>query len=1223
MEEKPKVDEEDNEKLEVIKEDKNKLKFEDVRCENEDYINRHFAFESSDLINKGQYFVIYKAKDKSLNNEYVFLEIINLPNKDKEDEKKEFVTKFFNEQVSLLNEYKGKYFIKLNYTFRTINNYILVTDFYQMNLKNYLEKEGKTLDVNQIRELFNKINEVLKIIYEKKKKLINLIPSAIFLDFDENNYLIPKLIGNSDLPINYMSPERMNNDFYNEDNFLYSDEKDAMWSLGVLLYKTSKNKDLFSSLDQESYLKEIQMGHYLSSINSEKDDNLKDLIKNLVEIDPNKRLSFVDYLNHPFWGKKIIDSKDDKLLKEYNKTYNTNYKLYSEELVVDINDKIEKNDLIKLSQIHFNELKKLKINTKETNKCFEWLKYFSAKNLVELDLSKNDISKIDIFDKLSFKNLQILKLSKNHIDNIDFLINLPFPEIRKLILDHNCITNIDKLYKIDFKYIELINLRSNQISNINVLYKLPPKLLQKLDLTDNSIYIDQNNKSSLSLNLIKIRFFNYYFETFINCFDDEEELKETIITHFELENTKKSQIIIVYVLEDVIEPKIINTTSDLEQIKSFKGYINVLIDYNFNFSKNLCYKEISPQYEIMSILENNNKLRNEINNEKMYKKATPKDYLEKNLNIDLLKLYSSNLKEAETFVLNLISFVLDKSGIETYILNDNEETIKNDDSFKSIQDICFGGRNLEKYILHLKLGKEKVNEILESANEFNKFSLEYKSKISKLFNININDIIITNPRKGSLKIDVVIIGYPEITPEEFLTKLKRNDFNLESVNKKDIIDIIKFSRCIFDSRGNRSSDWGLNETRGGENYIPPLDWLGFGLKVLNQFDNGDNNWLSYEHPPNEYCIAYLPLWDKMELSENIKKLLLSKGIPNKSYSFLSQSFEKCINRKDPQNGLCGKGICLFQDIKIAEAFTSPIRIGYNLYKVVFMCRVKPDKIRSPNEFKELWILNSDSLEIRQYRILVKVEKEFPLYDDSLVVYFRPQDFYREIMIQKDESFFNTNNIRSHYNDKEFVLRTYTAGKYPYGGNTFLRTGNPNDYEKYGITKKNMYSFIYCLHKVLTDNELFSEKIEKVKDEEKLYRGVNIKFSDNLKVGSIFYFGGFTSASRSEEIARSFGGFKTLLVITITNNSGPNGKNYCYYIEELSQYKKQEEVIISAYCSFIITKIEKGENNDVVYLTCLGYTLEDTNPEDWEENKDYELIQHPGNNTNNTNYCNIF
>ena len=57
-----------------------------------------------------------------------------------------------------------------------------------------------------------------------------------------------------------------------------------------------------------------------------------------------------------------------------------------------------------------------------------------------------------------------------------------------------------------------------------------------------------------------------------------------------------------------------------------------------------------------------------------------------------------------------------------------------------------------------------------------------------------------------------------------------------------------------------------------------------------------------------------------------------------------------------------------------------------------------------------------------------------------------------------------------------------------------------------------------------------------------------------------------------------------LNISIQNN-GVNGKKvYCRDIENVSYYPMEEEVLITAFCRYIITGID--EHN--VYMDCLGY-----------------------------------
>ena len=81
---------------------------------------------------------------------------------------------------------------------------------------------------------------------------------------------------------------------------------------------------------------------------------------------------------------------------------------------------------------------------------------------------------------------------------------------------------------------------------------------------------------------------------------------------------------------------------------------------------------------------------------------------------------------------------------------------------------------------------------------------------------------------------------------------------------------------------------------------------------------------------------------------------------------------KSINRKSGQRKeQTGEGTIVYQNIEIAEKQASFIETDSFSFKLVIMCRVRPDKIRAPEDYKELWILNPNSEEVRPYRILVK------------------------------------------------------------------------------------------------------------------------------------------------------------------------------------------------------------------------------------------------------------
>ena len=106
----------------------------------------------------------------------------------------------------------------------------------------------------------------------------------------------------------------------------------------------------------------------------------------------------------------------------------------------------------------------------------------------------------------------------------------------------------------------------------------------------------------------------------------------------------------------------------------------------------------------------------------------------------------------------------------------------------------------------------------------------------------------------------------------------------------------------------------------------------------------------------------------------------------------------------------------------------------------------------------------------------------------------------------------------------------------------------------------------------------------VKNGTVVYRGISVAAPKDWKVGKRFYFGEFISTSLDINVAKNFSNGVTLLVITL-NNNGVNGRNnYCRYVEDISKYHGEKEVLVTAFCIFKITKID----GNTYYLDCEGY-----------------------------------
>ena len=193
----------------------------------------------------------------------------------------------------------------------------------------------------------------------------------------------------------------------------------------------------------------------------------------------------------------------------------------------------------------------------------------------------------------------------------------------------------------------------------------------------------------------------------------------------------------------------------------------------------------------------------------------------------------------------------------------------------------------------------------------------------------------------------------------------------------------KLTSNMLDSKGNRESGWGENQKRGGFKYIPPKGWKGYGLKVLGKYDNGNDDWLAYDGNPNEWAIAYHGIGvggnckTVEEVTHNIYRgeiFFPGGGQDHKGAKNINKRYKP--NPYDPNNDQSKTvGICVYcsPNPNVMDQYGSKSNTNINgkTYKMGFMMRVKPDKIRISGKRPEYWVLDGTTNEMRPYRIMIK------------------------------------------------------------------------------------------------------------------------------------------------------------------------------------------------------------------------------------------------------------
>ena len=347
--------------------------------------------------------------------------------------------------------------------------------------------------------------------------------------------------------------------------------------------------------------------------------------------------------------------------------------------------------------------------------------------------------------------------------------------------------------------------------------------------------------------------------------------------------------------------------------------------------------------------------------------------------------------------------ILENIGIETVIERGDEDKNKIDidkDDYNSttMQFLSSGLLEKEKYNISFDFGKKKNNKLINDENEQEKLNKTLKNKISKEYNLSKDEIIIIYPpqKLNQNHYDIQLIfqnnDFNNLDLKKFQSKFKNDDTlcYLKDIHKTLIMEGCKLSEDMLDSRGNKffenneeykSSDCEedksngkicqLNKKRGGYDYYEPIGWMGFGLKVLGKYDNGNNDWLACNGNKNEWAVAY----HGIGISQNYNLENVINNIANEGFKIGKThacQFDDDLNHKGQKVGI---GIYCSPNPLVMEQFASlsktNIIIKGKRYQMGFMMRVKPDKIRISSSIKDYWVLNPSNDEIRPYRILVK------------------------------------------------------------------------------------------------------------------------------------------------------------------------------------------------------------------------------------------------------------
>ena len=273
------------------------------------YIKEKYEFIDINPLGAGGFGAVFRIRDKRVFNESV-LKIISKQNTNK---------KYFDKEKNFLLKVKGPNIVKLidYYEDDKSDYYYFVFEKMEGDLQQLLDTKYKNgMPLEMIKKIFSQLNSALKLMKNCEISHRDLKPANILYSYiGENDFIIKladfglvttdlkntKIATYAGTPF-YMAPEI--------EKGKYNDKCD-LYSLGIILYQLKTGKNIFGNTSEEFYINRKN-----NNLKKTGDKLLDDLIKNIVVYEPEQRISWNEYFNHPFFKSKLFD-----LLLDSNQKY--------------------------------------------------------------------------------------------------------------------------------------------------------------------------------------------------------------------------------------------------------------------------------------------------------------------------------------------------------------------------------------------------------------------------------------------------------------------------------------------------------------------------------------------------------------------------------------------------------------------------------------------------------------------------------------------------------------------------------------------------------------------------------------------------------------------------------------------------------------------------------------------------------------------------------------
>ena len=246
-------------------------------------------------INEGGFGECFKGKDEE--NNYYAIKKIYFRNEEE-------LTSVINE-INILKIMKSKYSVEYIDSIKTKDFYYIIMELCDGDLHYLIKKQNGNIDIITIIKILSQLNEVINLMHSKNIIHRDLKPENILIKFINEEVFNIKLTDYG-FAKSYEDKSKFISNvgtkyFKAPEIFLNNGtSKSDLWSIGMIIYKLYFNQIPFKNEYEYINIDDVKL-------KKSENANLDDLISKLLIKDPNKRINWDDYFNHPFNKQKIIE----------------------------------------------------------------------------------------------------------------------------------------------------------------------------------------------------------------------------------------------------------------------------------------------------------------------------------------------------------------------------------------------------------------------------------------------------------------------------------------------------------------------------------------------------------------------------------------------------------------------------------------------------------------------------------------------------------------------------------------------------------------------------------------------------------------------------------------------------------------------------------------------------------------------------------------------------